>query len=186
MLFLREQDRRRDESARCSGRGTGARVTSAPLRREQQRRAPRTDRGALLSWTTSESADRSRAHACFVLGNASAVTALRRTSGGRPGQAGDAKRRGGVRLACLRLRSRQAERHLVPGWCSGSRSGPPGSRTICARSLVSSPTRRCFFAGVSPEISLRAGSGGSILQIRGCGRPTSNVYPGLRRWPSLP
>ena len=39
MLFLREQDRRRDESARCSGRGTGARVTSAPSRREQQRRA---------------------------------------------------------------------------------------------------------------------------------------------------
>jgi hypothetical protein len=33
MLFLREQDRRRDESARCSGRGTGARVTSAPSRR---------------------------------------------------------------------------------------------------------------------------------------------------------
>jgi hypothetical protein len=55
MLLLREQDRRRDESARCSGRGTGARVTSAPSRREQQRRAPRADSGALLSWTKRRS-----------------------------------------------------------------------------------------------------------------------------------
>ena len=49
MLFLREQDRHRDKSASCSGRGTGARVTSAPPRRDQQRRAPRADCGALLS-----------------------------------------------------------------------------------------------------------------------------------------
>ena len=30
-----------------------------------------------------------------------------------------------MRLACLRLRSRQAERHLVPGWCAGSRERAP-------------------------------------------------------------